>query len=120
MAVRILGAAGLSLMLANEATLAATMPAADALTRAARVSHKITLREEEVSDISLATFNVFDRVNAGMQRPRARPGVIVSQGACGADLYYPQTPPAASRPVYQAPPPPRSRPVRPAYKYKRS
>ena len=36
---------------------------------------------------------------------------MVCQGACGADLYYSQNPPA-----FSAPPRPRSRPVRPAYK----
>jgi hypothetical protein len=46
-----LGAVGLSLTVASEASLASTAPALDTMTRNAGVSHEITLREEEVCDI---------------------------------------------------------------------
>ena len=41
-----------------------TAAALDTMTRDAGVSHEITLREEEVRDISLATFHVFDKEGA--------------------------------------------------------
>jgi hypothetical protein len=54
------------------------------------------------------------------QRPRPRPGMMVSQGTCGADLYYPQTPAALGGPVYQPTPPPYApHPIRPAQKHVR-
>ena len=56
-----LGAAGLSLTLASEASLAATAPALDTMARKAGVSHEIILREEEIFDITLASFYVFDK-----------------------------------------------------------
>jgi hypothetical protein len=119
-AAPLLGAAGLTLSLASGASAAiggANQEMDPAFSPAVTQQE---MDEEEICDVSLATFNLFDRENAGTQRQLARPGMIVSQGACGADLYYPQNPPAVSGPVYQTPPPPRSRPVRPAYKYKRS
>jgi hypothetical protein len=67
--VPVLGAAGLSLSLASGASAATGGPAADMLTRNTGVSHEITLREEEVSDVSLATFYVFDKENPGTFRP---------------------------------------------------
>ena len=54
----------MSLALASEASLASTAPALDTMTRNAGVSHEITLREEEVCDISLAAFHVFDKEGA--------------------------------------------------------
>ena len=68
-AVPLLGAAGLSLSLASGAPAAAEGPAADIPTQNTGVSHNITLGEEEISDISLATFYVFDKENAGISRP---------------------------------------------------
>jgi hypothetical protein len=113
----VLGAAGLSLTLAG-----ATSPATGSInpdpTRLPPVAWQV-MDEEEISEVSLATFHVLDNGSAGIQRTRIRPA-MVAQGACGADLYYPQSPPAVSAPAYQVPPPPRSRPIRPAYKYKRS
>ena len=53
-----MGAAGLSLSLASGASAATVGPAA----------HEITLGEEEISDVTLATFYVFDKEN-----PRAHP-----------------------------------------------
>ena len=65
--VPVLGAAGLSLSLAGGAS-AAGAQVADALTHKAVVSHEITLGEEEIADVSLATLYVFDKENAGPSR----------------------------------------------------
>ena len=55
-AVPLLGAAGLSLSLASGAS---------AVTPSIGVTHEITPGEEEISDVSLATFYVFDKENPG-------------------------------------------------------
>ena len=60
-----LGAAGLSFSLASGASAA---PAANIPTRSADLSHEFILAEEEVSDVSLATFYVFDKENTGTFR----------------------------------------------------
>jgi hypothetical protein len=116
-AMPVLGAAGLSLTLASSASPATASINAD-FTTLSPVAQQV-MDEEEISEVSLATFHVLDKGSVGPLRTRARP-LMVGQGACGADLYLPQNPPAAGAPVYRAPPPPRSRPTRPAYKYKRS
>ena len=66
-AAPVLGAAGLSLTLASGAYGASGAPAADVLSRAG-VTHEITLREEEFSEVSLATFHVFDRESQAGRR----------------------------------------------------
>ena len=53
--VPVLGAAGLSLSLAGGAS-AGGAQVADALTHKAVVSHEITLGEEEIAHVNLATF----------------------------------------------------------------
>jgi hypothetical protein len=58
-AIPLLGAAGLSLSLASGAPAATVGPAA----------HEITLGEEEISDVTLATFYVFDKENSQTYRP---------------------------------------------------
>jgi hypothetical protein len=63
-AVPVLGAAGLSLSLAGGASAATGGPTADMLTGTG-VSQEITLCEEQISDVSLATFYVFDNEAAG-------------------------------------------------------
>ena len=67
-AVPVLGAAGLSLTLASGAYGASSTPAADVLSRTAGMTHEITLREEEISEVSLATFHVFDKESQAGQR----------------------------------------------------
>ena len=69
--VPVLGAAGLSLSLAGTAS-AAGAQVADALTHKKVVSHEITLGEEEIPEVSLATFYVFDKENAGPSRRSKR------------------------------------------------
>ena len=74
-----LGAAGLSLSLAGSAS-AATGGSADILIEPnAALNHEITLGEEELSDVSLGTFYVFDKENAaGLQS-----GIKVARGCRG-------------------------------------
>ncbi len=78
-AVPVLGAAGLSLSLASGASAATSGSTADILMRNIGVSHQITLCEEEIFDVSLATFYVFDKENAGTFRR----GVRLAAGGCG-------------------------------------
>src|ERR1039458_9777926 len=78
-AVPVLGVAGLSLSLASGASAATSGWAADMLTQNTGVSHQITLCEEEIFDVSLATFYVFDKENA-RTFPR---GVRLAAGGCG-------------------------------------
>ena len=64
-ALPLLGAAGLSLSLATNASAATGGINPDA------VSQQVKLYEEEIADVSLATFHVFDRERVGINRPRA-------------------------------------------------
>ena len=59
-----LGAAGLSLALTSGAHAATERTALDRPTLNTVVSQEITLAEEELSDVSLSTFYVFDKENA--------------------------------------------------------
>jgi hypothetical protein len=65
-AVTVLGVAG-ALSLAGGASGATVGPAGDTPTE--NTAPVITLGEEEISDVSLATFYVFDNENAGARRP---------------------------------------------------
>jgi hypothetical protein len=76
-----LGAAGLSFSLASAASAA---PAAKIPTRSADLSHEFILAEEEVSDVSLATFYVFDKENSGTVRPGVRSSEVVAAAAVAA------------------------------------
>ena len=79
----ILGAAGLSLSLAGGVSAATAAPVADALTQNSVVSREITLDEEEIADVNLATFYVFDKENTGPSRH----GVRLACG-CWTGTYY--------------------------------
>jgi hypothetical protein len=68
----VLGAAGLSLSLAGGGAEATGAPVADVVTQNTKVGHEIMLDEEEIADISLATFYVFDNENAGPSRHSVR------------------------------------------------
>lgn len=83
-AAPILGAAGLTFSLAGGAS-AATVPTADVPTQATAPNHEITLGEEELSDVSLGTFYVFDKENAkGMfDKVAARCGGCHGCRGCG-------------------------------------
>src|ERR1700757_163959 len=87
-AVTVLGVAG-ALSLAGGASGAAVGPPGDPLT----ANTAIILDEEEISDVSLSTFYVFDYENAGARRPgfqlakntrsRPRQGCGGCAGDCG-------------------------------------
>ena len=62
--VTVLGVAG-ALSLAGGASGAAVGPPGDPLT----ANTAVILDEEEISDVSLSTFYVFDHENAGARRP---------------------------------------------------
>jgi hypothetical protein len=94
-AVTVLGVAGM-LSLGGSASGVAVGPAGDTLTE--NMVPVITLGEEEISDVSLATFYVFDNENAGAHRPslqlarscgrscavrRGYRGCAVACGSCG-------------------------------------
>jgi hypothetical protein len=74
--VKVLGAAGLGLSLASSAS-ASTMPAAG-IPQSDNTSpnQRFVLGEEEMADVSLATFYLFDRENFGS-------GVQLARGGCG-------------------------------------
>ena len=78
----VLGAAGLSLSLAG-ASAATAAPALETVTRPALVGHAVTLRDEEIADVSLATFYVFDRDNAPEVRANLRLAMSACGGGCG-------------------------------------
>ena len=79
----VLAAAGLSLPLAGGVSAATAAPVADALTQNSVVSHETTLDEEEIADVNLATFYVFDKENTGPSRH----GVRLACG-CWTGTYY--------------------------------
>jgi len=75
-----LGAAGLSLTLASAASSTALGgKAADMLTQGVGVSQQMILSEEEIWDVSLATFYVFDDEGTATSRR----GVRLAAGGCG-------------------------------------
>ena len=122
-AMPVLGAAGLSLTLASGASAAIDRPTADMTAARAPVTQAITLAEEDISGVSLATFHVFDKENA--PKPQRGPRFAMAAGGCagcgcggcgcgcGTGIYY--TSPAFGNGGYDPPP----HPVRPAHKYAR-
>src|ERR1700674_2869692 len=74
-----LGVVGMSLSLAGGAS-AAAVPAVDTPARPIAQVPEITLNEEEVSDVSLATFYVFDKENAGTSQLGTR---VAGRCGCG-------------------------------------
>ena len=84
-AVKVLGAAGLSFSLANSAS-ASTMPTFGILqSDNTSPNPRLVLSEEEMHDVSLATFYVFDRENvgSGMQLARGCGGGCGGCRGCG-------------------------------------
>jgi hypothetical protein len=68
-ALPVLGAAGLSVSLASGASAVPSGPATELSPPSAGDNNEITLSEEEISDVTLATFYVFDKENAGAPEP---------------------------------------------------
>jgi hypothetical protein len=84
-AVPVLSAAGLSLSLASAASAAAIGGrTADTLTQNIRVTHEITLSDEEILDVSLATLYVFDNERTARARGGAR--LTMGGGGCGIGM----------------------------------
>jgi hypothetical protein len=89
-AVTVLGVAG-ALSLAGSASWATVDPAGD--TETGNTAPVFTLDNEEISDVSLGTFYVFDNENAGAHSPglqlvkahgrRGRAGCAVNRGSVG-------------------------------------
>jgi hypothetical protein len=79
-AVPVVGMVGVSLSLAGGASAAPAMPAADTPSWG-QSPPQITLSEEEVVDVSLGTFYVFDKEDAGTSRLGER--VARACGGCG-------------------------------------
>ena len=107
-----LGAAGLSLTLASEASLAATALVQDTMTRKAAASHEIILREEETFDVSLATFYVFDKEKPGAFRAGER---LIKVGWGSAGCVFACSASGQPAPENNAYSPPVPRPIRPAH-----
>lgn len=116
-AAPILGAAGLSLSLASGAAAATGAVPAAAPTHKTLTGHQVTMADEEISDVSLATFYVFDKEDAAPPRRGMRLAIggcgacgcgcgCYSCGACWGGNYY--TGPVFGEPSY--PPPPAYRP----------
>src|SRR5271169_2929029 len=79
-AVPVLGIAGVSLAVAGGASASTTGQATDTLSQNTSPRHEVFLGEEEISDVSLSTFYVFDKENAA--KPQA--GEKVAWGCrCG-------------------------------------
>jgi hypothetical protein len=97
-----LGFAGLSLSMASGAC--ASTSEASANIPPPSQKHEIFLAEEEISDVSLATFYVVDKENAGppplFQKPRLAAGCGAGCGCGAACAYWPQPPqpPKATQP----------------------
>jgi hypothetical protein len=73
-----LGAAGLTFSMVGGAS-AAAVPANDATQTAYSPNHQITLGEEEIADVSLATFYVFDKEGT----TAAKDGTVQLARGCG-------------------------------------
>jgi hypothetical protein len=98
-ALPMLGAAGLSLTLASGVSAAANESALDTSARNAAVNLEITLREEEISDVSLATFHVFDK--------ESQSGKRLACGCGGGCCVFARAPSSTFGNDAYLPPPPR-------------
>jgi len=111
-ALSALGFAGISLSMASGAC-ASTSEASKTSPPSQR--HELLLGEEEISDVSLATFYVFDKENAGppwlLQNPKLALGGCGSCGCAGGG--------GCSRCVYSSPPPPPPEATPPTQRRKR-
>jgi hypothetical protein len=115
----VLGVAGMTLLAGASAALA--LPAMEQATDSR--SNKLILSEEEISDVTLATFYAIDHEGQG-QGQRATRRIRLALGACGCGCgacggcwggsYFPPGPPPVFGSAY-AP----FEPVRPVQKYRR-
>jgi hypothetical protein len=58
----------------------------DVLTQSAGAGHEITLRDEEIADVSLATFYVFNKEMAKAFRAGERP-LVLGQACCQVRVF---------------------------------
>ena len=80
-ALPVLSVAGLSVALASAASAVPAGPATDMAGFTPGEGHQITFGEEEISDVTLATFYVFDKENVGSSEPAVE---LVGHGhGCG-------------------------------------
>jgi hypothetical protein len=77
-ALPVMGAAGVSLVLAGGASAISKAPAADILSWDTAPPYEITFGEEEIADVSLATFYVFDKEADGILQNN-----VILARACG-------------------------------------
>jgi hypothetical protein len=77
-ALPVMGAAGVSLVLAGGASAISKAPAADILPWDTAPPYEITFDEEEIADVSLATFYVFDKEADGILQNN-----VILARACG-------------------------------------
>ena len=82
-AITALGAAGMSLSLVGSAS-ASTMPTSDPQSHNVPPNQRFVLDEEEMADVSLATFHLFDRENVGSDVQLAAVVVRGCRGCRGA------------------------------------
>jgi hypothetical protein len=82
-AVPLLSAAGLSLSLTSGASAVSEGPASVMPTQNTEVSHEVIFGEEEISDVSLATFYVFDKENPQTSWPPVQLARGGGGGGCG-------------------------------------
>jgi hypothetical protein len=82
-AVPVLGAAGLSLSLAGGASASTNGPAADITPQNVSPNHELFLGEEEISDVSLSTFYVFDKENTATPQVGEEKVAYVYRRGCG-------------------------------------
>jgi len=114
--VPILGLAGLSLSLANAASASAVGAPPDALPTNAGARPLLAFGEEEINDVNLATFYVFDNENAPTLQPRRRIAVMCGGCAgcgCTGGCWTGQ----ALTPLIGGDSDPLYRPARPAHKH---
>jgi len=81
-AVPTVGIAGMSLAMAGGASAATAPPTANLPSQYIPLSHEITLGEEEISDVSLGTFYVFDKEDIASELGRDVQ-LAAGRGGCG-------------------------------------
>jgi hypothetical protein len=92
--VPVLGAAGLSLSLCGGAPAATGVTTADVLPSSVPVNHEETLCEEEITDVSLSQFHIWEGEITHRVRMRIAAGAAC--GGCGPGFY-------SSQPTYNGP-----------------
>lgn len=82
-AIPVLGIAGVSFAMAGAASAATGGTAADIPAQNTTTHHELYLGEEEISDVSLSTFYVFDKENAAPTQSGEKTAWWGGCGRCG-------------------------------------